>query len=132
MEDSLKGIVIKRPWIDLILAGEKTWEIRSGPVKARGVIGLIEGGSGNVVGLARLVGCKGPLDRDELGRQFQKHRVPPERMSEVPYESFYAWELAEARRLDPPVPYRHPTGAVIWAGRTTRAARGRPAGPASG
>ncbi len=114
MEESLKAIVIKQPWIDLILSGEKTWEIRSRSVRARGVIGLIEGGSGKVAGLTRLVGCVGPLDRDQLASQFGKHRVPPQRMSEVPYTSFYAWELADARRLDPPVPYRHPAGAVIW------------------
>lgn len=111
---SLKGIVIKQPWIGLILEGKKTWEIRSRPVKLRGPVGLVQGGSGKVMGIGRIVGCIGPMSRDEVLRHFEKHRVPPERMHEVDYEQFYAWELADVRRLDPPVPYRHRSGAVIW------------------
>lgn len=98
MEESLKAIVIKQPWINLILGGKKTWEIRSRTVHTRGVIGLIEGGSGKVVGLARLTGCIGPMTAEQLAEHFSKHQVPPERMLEVPYESFYAWELAGVRR----------------------------------
>lgn len=114
VDEFLKAIVIKRPWIDLILAGKKTWEIRSRAVNTRGVIGLIEGGSGKVVGLARLTGCLGPMTAEQVTEHLSKHQVPPERMSEVPYKSFYAWELADVRRLNPPVRYKHPPGAVIW------------------
>jgi len=37
-----------------------------------------------------------------------------ERMSEVDYEHFYAWELKNVRRFERPVAYKHPAGAVIW------------------
>jgi hypothetical protein len=111
---SLKAIVIKAPWIDLILEGKKTWEIRSRRAHPRDVIGLIRGGSGTVVGLACLKRCIGPFTADELARHFELHQVPPDRMNEVPYEQFFAWELADVRRLNPAVPYRHRSGAVIW------------------
>lgn len=43
------------------------------------------------------------------------HRVPPEQL--VAYAagcSLYAWVFAEPTRFQYPVPYRHPSGAVIW------------------
>jgi hypothetical protein len=30
------------------------------------------------------------------------------------YKYTFAWVLANARRFKTPVPYRHPSGAVIW------------------
>ena len=41
-----KGLMIKSPWIDKILAGEKTWEIRGYTTETRGTIALIKSGSG--------------------------------------------------------------------------------------
>jgi hypothetical protein len=57
---SLKAIVIKAPWIDLILEGKKTWEIRSRRANPRDVIGLIRGGSGIVGALPVLSGASVP------------------------------------------------------------------------
>jgi hypothetical protein len=39
------GLVIDKPWIDLILDGKKTWEMRSTLTKKRGKIALIRKGS---------------------------------------------------------------------------------------
>ncbi|MGA2723367.1 MAG: hypothetical protein ABSG79_13255 [Bryobacteraceae bacterium] len=30
------------------------------------------------------------------------------------YRNTYAWVVAKPRRLKKPVPYKHPSGAVIW------------------
>ena len=37
----LQGLVIDEPWIGMLLAGKKTWEMRSAPTSKRGTIGLI-------------------------------------------------------------------------------------------
>ncbi len=114
MDSTLQGLVIKRPWIDLILDGKKTWEIRSRRATVRDVVALIEGGSGKIVAVARLTACIGPLPPEELPKHFDKHLVSQELMGAVPYDEFYAWELRDVRRLNPPIAYNHPSGAVIW------------------
>ena len=62
----MRGLVIDEPWISKILQGLKCWEMRSGHTTIREQIALIRKGSGKVVGVARLVGCRGPLDLKEL------------------------------------------------------------------
>jgi len=46
----MKGLLINSPWIEMILEGKKTWEIRGANTKLRGPIALIKSGSGKVVG----------------------------------------------------------------------------------
>ena len=53
--------MIRPHWIDLILKGTKTWEIRGSRTTARGTIGLIPSGSGTIVGVCEVVDCLGPL-----------------------------------------------------------------------
>ena len=87
------GLVVRRPWVDLIVDGVKTWELRGSATRIRGAIALIEAGTGTIVGTARLVGVE---------------------EGDLPYAQTYAWVLRGARRLPSPVPYDHPSGAVIW------------------
>ena len=52
------ALVVKRRWLDKILAGRKTWEIRGGPTTKRGWIHFAQSGStGKLMGRARLVVC---------------------------------------------------------------------------
>jgi hypothetical protein len=60
------GIVIKPPWIELILAGEKTWEIRGSRTAQRGRVALIKSGSGMIFGTVDLTECLGPLTREQM------------------------------------------------------------------
>jgi hypothetical protein len=111
----LCGLLIRRPWIDLILEGSKTWEIRGTRTGKRGRIGLIESGTGTVVGVAKLVDVTGPLTLSELAGNaskagFLKHEPLPK----LPYQRIFGWVLQEPYRLKQPVPYVHPYGAVIW------------------
>lgn len=55
---TMKGLVIKQPWIDYILSGNKIWEIRSTNTNIRGKIELIQSGSGLVVGSCEIVDSK--------------------------------------------------------------------------
>lgn len=57
------ALIIREPWIGLILDGRKTWEMRSHATTKRGVIGLIRQGSGLIVGTARIVDSLPALTR---------------------------------------------------------------------
>ena len=51
-----RALIIQKPWVDLILDNIKIWEMRSTKTNVRGKIGLIEAGSGLIVGEAILAG----------------------------------------------------------------------------
>ena len=111
----MKGLLVRREWVEKILSGEKTWELRGSSTKNLGEIALIQSGSGLVVGTCELVDIEGPLSRAELKRSEDRHCVDPRRFAGKPrYKSTHAWVLKKARRLRKPVAYQHPPGAVIW------------------
>lgn len=111
-----KALIIDAPWIDLILSGEKAWEMRSRTCSIRGRIGLIRKGSKHVVGVADLVDCLGPFTETELRQQRDKHAITEERLPDNAWMSKWnhAWVLANVELLPEPVPYTHPSGAVTW------------------
>jgi ASCH domain len=115
----MKALLIKQPWIDKILRGKKQWELHGSRTKVRGLIALIQSGTGTVVGTCELMGVKGPLSLAELRRSTARHRVPLKRL---PYPRTYAWVLRGARRLPKSVRYDHPSGAVIWVNLSSRVA----------
>ena len=108
----VKGLIIRSPWLDKILEGEKTWEMRSRPTKIRGTIGLIKAGSGHVWGTCEIVDCKGPLSDEEIRDNHDSHRASLEVVGD---KWRYAWVLDHVVPLDRPIPYEHKSGAVIWA-----------------
>lgn len=108
------GLLIRSPWVDKILAGDKTWEMRSRQTNLRGEIALIQAGSGLVVGVARIVDCLGPLCEEEMRATFDRHGIGADRLVEVAQYRF-AWVLEDVRPLVKPVPYLHRSGAVIFA-----------------
>ena len=115
MEVPKRALVIASPDIDRILAGEKTWEMRSRNCRIRGLIGLIKKGSGTIVGLAEITEVIGPLSPDEMRANLDKHRIDRHRLAD-PHVSKWnrAWVLSSVRALPRPVPYRHPSGAQSW------------------
>jgi ASCH domain-containing protein len=56
----LSGLLIRTPWIDLILEGSKIWEIPGKSTDKRGRLALIQSGTGTVVGVAELVAARLP------------------------------------------------------------------------
>jgi hypothetical protein len=123
----LKGLVIKSPWIEKILLGEKTWEIRGSRTNIRGRIALIKSGSKTLLGSAELVDCiplYGPNNGDLLLNNFDKHRVP---LGGVTYEKPHAWVLDHIISYLKPISYSHPQGAVIWVDLTDQLAQKVPA-----
>lgn len=110
-----RALVIREPWIGMILAGTKDWEMRSRATKVRGPVALIRAGSGLVVGVARLTGCGDRLDAEGMRATIHRHGVPAERIARVVADRWtLPWHLEGARALPDPIPYRHPQGAVGW------------------
>ena len=110
-----QALIIDEPWIGKLLAGEKTWEMRSSSTSKRGQVGLIAKGSGTVVGVAELVGSHGPLDREAMRSSYDKHGIPVDMIESGAVDKWcYAWQLENVRRLEGPVAYQHRPGAVIW------------------
>ena len=108
---TLSAIPIRTPFIDEILAGPKTWEIRSKFTKKIGPVALIRSKSSTVVGTANL--SKVVEITASLGRaNARKMGMSPSEGADC--EGLYAWVLEDVIKFKTPVPYKHPSGAVTW------------------
>lgn len=108
-----KALVIREPWIDLILSGQKIWEMRGQRPSYRGWIGLIRKGSRRVLCIARLVDVGYSLTDDEMVATFDKHCIPETMIRSGEVAKWTTpWKLADIRVLRHPVPYSHPNGAI--------------------
>jgi hypothetical protein len=105
------GLIIKLKWLDLILSGQKTWEIRSTATTKREVVALIESGSGHVLGQARITDSV-VLSLTDLQNNVEKHCIQD--LSTITYAKSHAWVLTETLRFKVPQPYEHPQGAIVW------------------
>ncbi|MGO8038273.1 DUF4357 domain-containing protein [Rhizobium leguminosarum] len=111
----MRGLIIRQPWIDLILSGKKTWEMRTKATNVRGVIALIRAKSGLIFGTARLVGSRAPLGQRDYMSHRDKHAIPDAMLEEVIENGWvHPWVLDQIRALSRPVPYMHPSGAVTF------------------
>lgn len=105
-----KGLIIRKPWLDEIFYHGKHWEMRSTSTKHRGLVKLIEAGSGMIVGECFLSGVH-KVSKDMAASSYSAHRVSDLSLLE---KWCYAWRLTQIKRYDKPIPYEHPKGAVIW------------------
>jgi hypothetical protein len=111
----MTALIIDAPWIDHILSGKKSWEMRSQATSKRGRIGLIRKGSGTIAGEATLVDSLTPLTRAEMLETIDKHQIPVELLLTGGVDKWrYPWVLEDVERYPTPVRYDHPNGAVIW------------------
>lgn len=111
----MHGLIIMEEPVEQILSGLKTWEIRGMQTKIRGTIALIKKGTKTVVGTADLVDVRGPLSVPTLRRTMSLHRLTRDECTAGGgYKQTHAWVLENVKRLAKPVPYKHPSGAVIW------------------
>ena len=106
------GLVVKDPWVELILDGIKTLEIRGNRTLRRGTIKLIKSGTGLIVGTVDIVDVY-ELDLGFFEELKPLHCIQLE-VPELPYPKTYGWLLENPVRYDVPIPYIHPLGAVIW------------------
>lgn len=111
----MDGLIIKKKWLDLILSGKKTLEIRGHDThKIEQTIYLLESGTQRVRGTCKIVSSKlityqnwdnikGSTGLDISMAQLNKR-----------YHTAYAWELSEVEEWGDISYYEHPKGAVIW------------------
>lgn len=110
-----RGLIVREPWVSLLLSGEKTWELRGSRTAQRERTALIGSGTGSVLGEADLVDVVGPLSREDIAASVDRHRVARDWHTEpMPYANTYAWVFARPARYPEARPYAHPPGAVIW------------------
>jgi len=105
-------LVVKNPWLDLILAKDKTWEIRDAQTKQRGKIHLaLSGAGGRIVGQCCITDSFA-VDQSVLKKTYSKHRIKD--LAVIKYRRPHAWVLTKARRYKKPFVYSHPRGAIKW------------------
>lgn len=110
----MRALLIRPQWLEKILKGTKTWEIRGSKTLIRGTIALVPSGSGTIVGLCDLIDCIGPLTDDVFRKNASKAGMRADEAKLGWYRNTYAWVLASPRYLKKRVKYVHPSGAVIW------------------
>lgn len=112
--ETLSAIPIRKPWIDMILDGLKTWEIRTKFTKKIGRVALIRSGSGTVVATATLAEVI-ELTPEVIIANKQKMGMENLTVDEAnDLWGSYAWVLKDVVRFQSPVSYKHPSGAVTW------------------
>ena len=84
--------------------------MRSTHTKQRGVIKLIEAGSGHIVGECIISGSH-KISVEQAKKSYEAHQVDDISLLE---KWCYAWCLSDVKKYNNPIPYKHPKGAVIW------------------
>lgn len=107
-----RALVVQTHWCNLILKGIKSWEMRSTRTNVRGTIGLIESGSGLIVGKANLTDSLDALLGSEYFNHTDKHQINDPALALSKWK--YPWVLEDAHIFVDPIRYSHPKGAVIW------------------
>lgn len=107
----MKGLVIKSPYIEDILTGKKTWEVRCMNTKTRGTIVLLKSGSGLALGTVDIIDVK-ILTLDDYNNW--DYRRGLNKVFDLPYSNTYAYILENPKYFDKPIKYIHPMGAITW------------------
>jgi len=110
---TLSAIPIREPWIEMILVGYKTWEIRSKFTRKIGPVALIYAGTGLVVATATLAECI-KLTPEIAYENASKMGFKVTRKDAKEMAGEHAWVLKDVIVLKKPVSYKHPSGAVTW------------------
>ncbi|RRJ54717.1 ASCH domain-containing protein [Paenibacillus oralis] len=106
-----KGLIVRDPWIEMLLSGFKTWEIRSKPTSIRGKIGLIKSGTKKIFGEINIIDCV-EIPVTDFNRYFEFHHVQD--ISSFGYSKIFAWVMQNPIRYAEPKPYIHRPGCVVW------------------
>ena len=87
----IKCLFVRAPFAGWIVDGVKFTEFRTRPTSIRGRIGIIESGTGTVIGDVELCNCRKSLTR-----------------------GYYEWSFRSHRRYVRPIPFPSKPGAVVW------------------
>jgi hypothetical protein len=105
-------LVIKPHWLEMILQGIKTWEIRGSPIKKHvgKYIYLAGSGTSAIYARVKFEACHGPLAKDVWIANVERHCVPG---ATLPYGvSTYAYQFGELEVATNPIQFERQKGAV--------------------
>ena len=108
----IPALLIKRKYAELILSGEKTWELRKSYTHVRGPIYLLSGNY--LLGKVKLIGVLGPFTPEELREKYKYHRASYEGFLARYAKRIYAWVLKDPVKFTRPTKVRVPRGAQLW------------------
>ena len=114
---NMDGLIIKSKWLNLILKGEKTIEIRGSDTKKQGeIIYLLESETNRVLGTCKIAYTY-TISCSDWSEERDNHKVElsyPE-LKKI-YKNPYAWVLEDVKPIksEKELYYKHPKGAVIW------------------
>jgi hypothetical protein len=119
-----RALLVREPYISLLLTHRKRWELRGASTKIRGRIGLIRSGSGLVVGECEITECIGPVDLETLKKTpnlSTNERIEIAAGGVLPYvqkdgvsSKTFAWVIEKPTVYTSPIRYKHPSGAIIF------------------
>lgn len=106
------GLIVKKPFAELIINGEKEWELRSRrppPEKLGMEMYLLS--SGMALGKIK-IGSHWMATKQNLEQNQDKHRSEVSCLSR--HHTFHVWEIRVVKKFERPKRYVHPTGARVW------------------
>lgn len=111
----MDGLIIKKKWLNLIVSGKKTIEIRGSNTKKQNeTIYLLESGTHRVVATA-VISSTYPISYSNWTDERDKHCVYITYADlRKRYKTPYAWVLSKIEPIEDIWYYEHPQGAVIW------------------
>lgn len=116
----MNSVLLIRPeWLDRIINGEKSIEIRGAPCHSKidTTIGLaycgptIDKTNRKIIATAYLSGYKQYNTINEYQSDINKHCSYHEKL---PYKKTYGWILDEVQILNEPITFQYKKGAIIW------------------
>lgn len=111
----MDGLIIKKKWLDLIVQGKKTLEIRGCEThKIDEPIYLLESGTHRVRAICKITGVF-PISCSDWSEERERHCVDISYADlKRRYKRPIAWILEEVEPVEDIWHYQHPKGAVIW------------------
>ena len=109
----MDGLIVKEPYIDWILSGDKTIELRGFNTSKRGKIALIKSGTGLVIGTVEIINTFIIETTNQYEKLRPRHCVGAER-NNIRYKELWAWELRNPTVLEQPVKYSYKKGQQVW------------------
>jgi len=107
------ALIVREPWINLILDGTKKWEIRSEPTQKRERIALATTQPYLLLGDVEIVDST-VLTHEDFQTHVASHCVDESQQEQVigSYKRIHAWHLRRPRRYANPIAYVFPTDTL--------------------
>ena len=111
-----RALIVKAPYAELIVSGKKIMEMRSQHTKIRERVGIIQQGTGKIIGSVEIIDSVSYAHNTEpLKNEFlqQLHCLKNDDLHLLD-KWCVGWHLMNAIKYENPQPYQHPKGAITW------------------